>query len=105
MKTTQLLFSYGTLQEPEIQEKILNRRLKGTKAILLGYKKYEKRMMNKYPIIEQSDDAKAMVSGILYKVSNYELYKIDLYESLAYTRIQAKLKSSVKAWVYIPDLD
>ena len=105
MKTTQLLFSYGTLQEPEIQEKVLNRRLKGTKATLLGYKKYEKRMMNKYPIIVRSDDAGAMVSGILYKVSNYELYKIDLYESLAYTRIQATLKSSVKAWVYIPDVD
>ena len=62
-------------------------------------------MMNKYPIIVRSNDAGAMVSGILYKVSNYELYKIDLYESLAYTRIQATLKSSVKAWVYIPDVN
>jgi len=62
-------------------------------------------MMNKYPIVTPSDDSKAMVKGILYKVSNYELYKIDLYESLAYTRVQATLKSSVKAWVYVPDMD
>ncbi len=105
MKTTQLLFSYGTLQESEVQEKILDRKLKGTKDVLSGYIKHEKKMMDKYPIVVPSGNPKDVVEGVLYKVSNYELYKIDLYESLAYSRVLATLESSAKAWIYVPNVD
>lgn len=62
-------------------------------------------MMGKYPIVKPSGNQNDIVEGTLYQVSNYELYKIDLYESLAYSRVLATLQSSAKAWIYVPNVD
>ena len=80
MKTTQQLFSYGSLQEKEVQLSIIERQLKGVSDTLQGYKK----LIGKYPIIKKSSTLNDSVKGTLYQVSNLELYKIDIYESLAY---------------------
>ncbi|MDT0605857.1 gamma-glutamylcyclotransferase family protein [Croceitalea rosinachiae] len=105
MRTTQFLFSYGSLQEEKVQLSVLERKLKGKFDTLIGYKKFEKKLMNKYPIIEKTNNSKDKVKGILYQVSNLDIYKIDLYESLAYSRTSVTLKSGTKAWVYIPSFN
>jgi len=105
LKTTQQLFSYGSLQEKEVQLSIIERQLKGVSDTLQGYKKYDKKLIGKYPIIKKSSTLNDSVKGTLYQVSNLELYKIDIYESLAYSRIAVVLNSGVKAWVYIPNFD
>ncbi|GMN06352.1 gamma-glutamylcyclotransferase [Croceitalea sp. MTPC5] len=105
MRTTHKLFSYGRLQEHEVQQAVLNRKLKGTKDILVGFKKFEKQTTDQHPIIEPTNDVKDAVKGVLYPISNLDLYKIDSYRSLNYARKLVTLKSGTKAWAYLPHVN
>jgi gamma-glutamylcyclotransferase (GGCT)/AIG2-like uncharacterized protein YtfP len=104
LRYTQNLFSYGTLQDGEVQKTLLGRLLKGKPTVLLGYRMSEKKVHGKYPLIEISPIRADEVSGMLYKVSNFELHEIDQYESAAYKRVQLEVKSGTKAWAYVENL-
>ncbi len=104
MKHTQNLFSYGSLQQEEVQKTILGRTLKGKSALLKGYRISEKKIYGKYPLIERSPQPTDSVEGTVFKVSNFELYEIDHYESEAYQRVRVKLGSGINAWVYVENL-
>ena len=102
MKTTQLLFTYETAHEEELQMTVLERKLKGRPDTLFGYKKIEEKQKGKHITIKKTNNTKDAVRGMLHKVSNLELYKMDRDESFECSRISVSLKSGAKAWVYLP---
>ena len=105
MRQTQLLFAYGTLKQEEKQLSVLNRILEGEIDVLEGYRISRKKIMDKYPVVEPSPVPGSFVQGMVYQVSNFELYEIDIYETNAYKRIQVLLRSGLKAWVYIENIE
>jgi len=104
LRFTQYLFSYGTLQNIDVQRAILGRTLKGKIGILAGYRISNKKLHGKYPVIEPSPLETDNVKGKLFKVSHFELHELDHYETYAYKRIEVKLKSGTKAWAYVENL-
>ena len=104
MRHTQHLFSYGTLQDEDVQKSLINRKLKGKRDILLGYRISRKKFKGQYPIMEVSNDRLDEVAGKVFRVSYVELYEIDSYETKMYKRVEVVLKSGTKAWAYIENL-
>jgi gamma-glutamylcyclotransferase (GGCT)/AIG2-like uncharacterized protein YtfP len=101
----QKLFSYGTLQDTDVQENLFGRILQGTPEILIGYELSEIQIEEEfglvhYPIIMETEDSNDTISGILYQVSMNDLHQADLYEGKHYKRIEVQLQSSQKAWAY-----
>ena len=99
------LFAYGTLKDPEIQQDIFGRTLKGKPDVLFGY------MVNKinieeefgivsYPIITKTDLAEDKIEGLIYEVSEHDLQQADTYEGKLYKRIEVLLDSKEVAWTY-----
>ena len=96
------LFTYGTLQYPEIQEKLLRRTLIGVSDTLLDYEL-------KIGVVEidgekfdaATDKPGERINGVVYELSKDELHKIDQYEGKSYKRIKVNLLSGVESWVYI----
>ncbi|MBR9853184.1 MAG: gamma-glutamylcyclotransferase [Algicola sp.] len=95
------LFSYGTLQDPQVQKYVFGRLLPGKKNALLGFKKIENAIYGRYPLVIATDDPKDKVIGMVYKVNESDLKKADIYETSAYKREKFSLESGLRAWMYI----
>lgn len=94
------LFTYGTLQYPEIQQAVVGRMVQGEPDSLAGYSKTQINFGgNDYPII--IEDGNGLVEGHVIEVTPQELVRIDRYETSAYRRVTVKLKSGLEAWVYL----
>jgi gamma-glutamylcyclotransferase (GGCT)/AIG2-like uncharacterized protein YtfP len=94
-----LLFIYGTLQEPEVQENIIGRLIDGKEDILENFKKSKIAIDDiEYPVIKS--ETGSIVKGQVIAISLLELEKIDIYETDAYIRSMVTLKSGLKTWVY-----
>lgn len=98
---TEYLFTYGTLQEEDVQRYIFQRCLEGIQDLLPGYRISEHRMYGRYLVLKPSPGNSRGVAGIAYRLSLDELLKADIYEGPAYCRIEASLASGRKAWVYV----
>lgn len=108
---TQLLFSYGTLQQREVQLATFGRELFGTPDQLVGFHqsmvKIEDPEVVKtsgrthHPIVRQTGVAEEMVAGTVFEVTDEELANADTYEVSDYKRISAPLASGRAAWVYV----
>nr|WP_299342484.1 gamma-glutamylcyclotransferase family protein [Allomuricauda sp.] len=96
-----LLFTYGTLQDLQVQTYIFGRVLKGHKDIIIGFKKEEGAIYERYPLVKKTDQREHEVEGIAYEVTETDLEKADIYETNAYKRMKVQLKSGKKAWVYV----
>lgn len=105
----ELLFSYGTLQLPNVQMETFSRLLKGEEDILMDYELGEV-VITDTDVLKKSRKAvhpiavpqkKGMVKGMVFELSAQELKHSDQYEVSDYKRIQAKLKSGKMAWVYV----
>lgn len=101
----QKLFTYGTLQETEVQQDLFGRILQGTPETLVGYELNEIQIEEEfgiayYPIITKTDDSNDTISGTLYEVTMKEIHQADLYEGLHYKRVEVLLQSNQKAWAY-----
>jgi len=94
------LFVYGTLQDPQVQEKLIGRRLSGIADSLQGYQ-INNLLMPPYPVAMPADDS--IVEGQLLEITEAELHKLDEYEGECYLRIRVWLQSSQETWVYIGD--
>lgn len=105
------LFSYGTLQDPQIQLKTFGRILEGQPDSLSGYKLSSVKIKDKLVVAEtgmthynniiytgvDSD----LINGTVLQVSEDELKQADEYEALDnYQRTVLKLASGKIAWVY-----
>jgi hypothetical protein len=106
------LFSYGTLQEKEVQMATFGRELTGREDALPGYTlgKVEirdpavvaSRGETHYANILPSSDPNESVSGVVFDITEQELVAADKYEEDAdYCRILVSLKSGDQAWVYL----
>jgi hypothetical protein len=99
------LFAYGTLKDPEIQQNIFGRTLKGKSDTLVGYvvneiKIEEEFGMVSYPIITKTDLIEDKIEGLIYEVSEMDLQQADIYEGKLYKRIEVLLESNELAWTY-----
>ena len=99
-----LLFSYGTLQNEDVQYNIFKRRMSGFRDQLKGFKLGKIRLPDNslgtfYPIISQGSPYD-MVEGTVYEISQEELTLADDYEGDSYQKVKVQLESGKKAWVY-----
>ena len=104
------LFSYGTLQLPQVQESLFGRILAGAKEQLPGYKVeklkikdqavIEKSGTEMHPILVHTGDSTDVVSGMVFEVTQAELEKADEYEVEDYRRTLAPMRSGSQAWIY-----
>ncbi len=105
------LFSYGTLQKPQVQKSQFGRLLEGTPDVLTGYRvalvKIEDAAVlaaseqSEHPILVPSDNPEDTVSGTLFVLTETELDKADAYEVDDYVRKDVTLASGQRAFVYV----
>jgi hypothetical protein len=105
------LFSYGTLQLPQVQRATYGRLLEGRPDALTGYRLE--------PLVISSPDAVAVsgreihtiacrtgdpgdrIAGVVFMLTQDEIEATDLYETDAYARVEVALVSGATAFVYV----
>jgi len=105
------LFSYGTLQQKEVQLKLFGRLLSGEKDILKGYKIVSIEIndesflsnggLKQQRIAILSDNPAIFTEGAVFEITMEELLRADTYEPYEYARIKVILESGKQAWVYV----
>lgn len=98
---THYLFTYGTLQEREVQLGVFSRPLTAFEDELPLYILSDKKVADLYPTLRHTGQQEDSIKGQVYTLSHQELQKADLYEGEAYERIQIQLASGKNAWAYI----
>ena len=111
MAADQLLFSYWTLQNPEVQLDTFGRILDSEDDVLPGYKvDYsdvdDPRIVDvlgasAYPVLRSTGNALDKVVGKVLWVTEDELDAADEYEVVVYRRSSVVLASGRTAWVYL----
>jgi Gamma-glutamyl cyclotransferase, AIG2-like len=107
-----LLFSYGTLQQEEVQFATFGRKLGGEKDLLLGYEPSLVKITDPavaarlgrthHDNVNATGDDWSNVQGTLFDVTDEELAMADEFEAeFAYQRVTADLASGKQAWVYV----
>ena len=109
--STELLFSYGTLQLPEVQRSTFGREVDGRPDAIVGYELDYVTITDphvvavsgsdRHPILRPSDAHEASVPGTVFAISAADLAAADEYEVDAYRRISVPLRSGAQAWVYV----
>ena len=104
------LFSYGTLQQKNVQMANFGRELSGSKDILQGYIVAEVEITDErvlresgkafHPILRFTGNAQDEVAGTVFELTEAELAQADDYEVDAYVRSSARLKSGTECWIY-----
>lgn len=111
MSGTVLLFSYGTLQQAEVQRANYGRLLEGTPDALAGYR-LEPLPISDPEVVRISGKAVHsiacrtghsgdVVEGVVFRLSQEELAATDRYEVDVYARVEAELVSGTRAFVYV----
>ena len=107
---TELLFSYGTLQQNGVQMAQFGRTLSGQSDALLGWRSEMVQITDPdvlaksgkafHPIVipGRKDD---QVPGMVFEITGEELAAADSYEVSDYKRVAAQLASGKTAWVYV----
>jgi hypothetical protein len=107
-----LLFSYGTLQQEDVQLATFGRTLAGEKDILTGYEPSLVRIddpavaarlqKTHHDNVTPTGDDWSSVQGTAFEVTDEELVKADAFEAaFAYERVLVTLGSGHQAWVYV----
>jgi hypothetical protein len=109
--TEVLLFSYGTLQDPQVQEVNFGRRLDGLADALGGYERTMVEItdpnviaesgLTHHPIVRPTTDGSGRIEGVVFRVTDAELHAADDYEVDDCRRIRVTLESGLDAWVYV----
>ena len=111
MSATVRLFSYGTLQQPEVQLASYGRLLDGEPDAIAGFR-LEEIEIGRDDVVEISGKAvhtiarrtgnwSDRIAGTLYWLTDAELGAADAYEDSAYTRVEVTLESGRQAFVYV----
>ena len=105
-----LLFSYGTLQRPDVQLETFGRRLSGWPDELVGFEQKSFRVDDPafaaksgtadHTIVAFDGNPESRVKGTVLEVTDGELARSDAYEPEGYLRVEAALASGKRAWVY-----
>ena len=109
----EFLFSYGTLQHPEVQLDIFGRLLEGEDDILPGYtidyaeiedhRIVDLSGLSVHPIVRVTGSPLDKVVGKVLWVTEDELEACDEYEVSLYRRVSVELASGRTAWAYVSD--
>jgi len=104
-----LVFSYGTLQLPRVQQELLGRQVAMTDDALFGFETVPVEIDHP-DVIEFSGSsthlglvpgaADARIAGKLLHVTEADFPALDDYES-GYRRVRVTVESGAAAWVYI----
>ena len=105
------LFSYGTLQQEDVQLSTFGRSLSGQKDQLLGFEQSFLKVKDqafvrtsgtaRHAVVRRTGHAKDTVEGTVFEVTDDELEQADKYEPVEYKRMTARLASGRQAWVYV----
>lgn len=105
-----LLFSYGTLQQPDVQRATFGRLLAGQRDELVGFELGVLRVADPafvaksgkadHAIVRFNGRPDSRVAGMAFEVTDEELARADEYEPAGYRRMAATLGSGRSAWVY-----
>jgi gamma-glutamylcyclotransferase (GGCT)/AIG2-like uncharacterized protein YtfP len=108
---SQLLFSYGTLRQRDVQLATFGRELEGYVDAIIGYDLDYVTITDpdviatsgsdRHPILRPTDRTGAHVDGTVFTISDPELAAADEYEVDDYRRISVPLRSGPRAWVYV----
>jgi hypothetical protein len=108
--STELLFSYGTLQQDEVQRASFGRTLNGAPDALPGWRQemveitdpdvLAKSGKRFHPIVMPGTHTDR-VAGTVFEITAEELAAADRYEVADYKRIAVTLASGKSAWVYV----
>ena len=94
------LFSYGTLQQEDVQWSTFGRLLEGQRDELPGFEASVSAAQHANVLFTGSVDRR--VAGTVFEITDAELAAADEYEQRAkYTRIAVTLASGKQAWVYV----
>lgn len=106
-----LLFSYGTLQQENVQLSSFGRLLKGEDDTMQGYRQSMLEILDPdvvarsgkkfHPVVEASPDPADSVAGKVFEITEAELAAADRYEVADYKRVNVQLGSGKAAWAYI----
>ena len=107
-----LIFSYGTLQQDNVQLSTFGRLLQGHADELLGFEPSLVKIEDPQVVatsgnthhanVKFNGRSDSRVSGTVFEITDAELAAADKYEQLAaYKRVVAKLASGKQAWVYV----
>ena len=105
------LFSYGTLQLESVQMSQFGRLLDGRDDVMPSYRREMLEITDPevirasgerfHPVICPSDDPEDEVPGKVFVITAAELEAADRYEVSDYKRVDVRLKSGLRAWVYV----
>ena len=105
------LFSYGTLQQRDVQVATYGRYLDGEPDALCGYRLEPLAIsdpdvvrlsgMAVHSIARRSGDPADRIGGVVFLLTDAELAATDRYEVDSYARIEVILESGTKAFVYV----
>ncbi len=105
------IFSYGTLQLPDVQLANYGRLLEGEPDALLGYRLQPVEIDDPHvikisgkaihTIAVATGDPGDRIEGTVFALSEEELTATDSYETGAYRRIEVGLESGRRALVYV----
>ncbi|WP_308314181.1 pyridoxal 5'-phosphate synthase [Streptomyces sp. GbtcB7] len=110
-QTVHHLFSYGTLQLPEVQISQFGRLLDASSDALPGHRMTTIQITDpavikasgtdRHPLVVVSPDPEDAVEGQVFAISDAELAAADAYEVDDYARVRVTLRSGIRAWVYL----
>jgi hypothetical protein len=110
-KATVHLFSYGTLQLPEVQVEHFGRHLAGRPDTLPGHRQHWVTITDpaviavsgtdRHPIVRHTGVPTDTTAGTVLTVTTTELAAADIYEVDDYGRTLVQLGSGTEAWVYL----
>ncbi|MGV9269138.1 gamma-glutamylcyclotransferase family protein [Kitasatospora sp. NPDC003701] len=105
------LFSYGTLQLPEVQLDRFGRLLEGRSDALPGFRLTYVTITDpeviaasgtdRHPLVIASSQDGDAVEGSVFAITDAELAAADDYEVDDYARTEVVLRSGAKAWAYL----
>jgi len=106
-----LLFSYGTLQQEEVQIATFGRLLQGSRDELVGFEQFtitigdpyvvETSGKSEHLIVRYSGNDDSRMPGMVFEITDEELARADEYEVAEYMRVPTILASGRQAWVYV----
>lgn len=105
------LFSYGTLQQENVQKTLFGRRLAGAPDALPFYASRMLEITDPdvlatsgerfHPVVIHTGDLADSVAGTVFAITPDELEAADRYEVSDYQRVSVALVSGKEAWVYV----
>lgn len=111
MTTTVNLFSYGTLQRDQVQIATFGRLLSGHEDAMTGWRMDRLEITDPevlktsgeryHPVAKETGKAQDEIAGKVFSITPEELKQADAYEVSDYKRVEVKLKSGDRAWVYV----